>query len=82
MNKYKNPILSVFRTYTDCYLEYVNNWVTLEAFCSFYSISEADFRVLASAVHELRKNGGKWLELDYFYNLIWNNQFTEKKAIY
>lgn len=82
MDKYNNPILSVFRTYTDCYLEYVNNWISIDSYCSFYSISEVDFRMLISAVVELRRNGGKWSELDYYYSVTWNTDYTEKSAIY
>lgn len=82
MNKYNKPILSVFRTYTDAYLEYVNNWISIESYCGFYSISEVDIRMLLRAVSELRGNGGEWSELDYYYNLIWNTDYTEKSAIY
>lgn len=82
MNRYEKTILSVFRTYTDAYLEYVNNWTTVEAYRDFYSLSSDELNILLRAVSELRVNGGKWIELDYYYNLTWNNQFTEKKAIY
>lgn len=82
MNKYNKPILSVFRTYTDAYLEYVNNWISIESYCSFYSISEVDFRMLLRTVSELRANGGKWSELDYYFNMIWNTEYQEKTSIF
>ena len=82
MSRYEKSILSVFRTYTDAYLEYVNNWIGIESFCSFYSIPEADLRMLLRAVSELRANGGKWSELDYYFNMIWNTDYTEKTSIY
>lgn len=82
MNQYEKSILSVFRTYTDAYLEYVNNWATIEAFREFYSLSSDELSILLRAVSELRVNGGKWSELDYYYNAAWNVEYSEKSAIY
>ena len=82
MNQYEKTILSVFRTYTDAYLEYVNNWTTVEAYRDFYSLSSDELNILLHAVSELRANGGKWSELDYYYNAVWNVEYSEKSAIY
>ena len=82
MNRYEKTILSVFRTYTDAYLEYVNNWTTVDSFRDYYSLSADEFSMLLRAVSELRANGGKWSELDYYFNMIQNTEYQEKASIY
>lgn len=77
-------ILQVFRTYTDAYLEYVNNWVDYDRWAEWYEIDYAERQKLLDAVNEMRKSGkdGSWSELDYFYNVVNNNEYTEIDAIF
>lgn len=77
-------ILQVFRTYTDAYLEYVNNWVDYDRWTNWYEIDYAESQKLLDAVNEMRKSGkdGSWSELDYFYNVVNNNEYTEIDAIF
>lgn len=77
-------ILQVFRTYTDAYLEYVNNWVDYDRWAEWYEIDYAESQKLLDAVNEMRKSGkdGSWSELDYFYNVVNNNEYTEIDAIF
>lgn len=77
-------ILQVFRTYTDAYLEYVNNWVDYDRWAEWYEIDYAERQKLLDAVNEMRKSGkdGSWSELDYFYNVVNNYEYTEIDAIF
>ena len=77
-------ILQVFRTYTDAYLEYVNNWLDYNKWANWYEIDYAESQKLLDAVNEMRKSGkdGYWSELDYFYNVVNNNEYTEIDAIF
>lgn len=77
-------ILEVFRTYTDAYLEYVNNWLDYNKWANWYEIDYAESQKLLDAVNEMRKSGkdGSWSELDYFYNVVNNNEYTEIDAIF
>lgn len=77
-------ILQVFRTYTDAYLEYVNNWLDYNKWANWYEIDYAESQKILNAVNEMRKSGkdGSWSELDYFYNVVNNNEYTEIDAIF
>lgn len=77
-------ILQVFRTYTDAYLEYVNNWLDYNKWANWYEIDYAESQKLLDAVNEMRKSGedGSWSELDYFYNVVNNKEYTEIDAIF
>lgn len=77
-------ILEVFRTYTDAYLEYVNNWLDYNKWANWYEIDYAERQKLLDAVNEMRKSGkdGSWSELDYFYNVVNNYEYTEIDAIF
>lgn len=77
-------ILQVFRTYTDAYLEYVNNWLDYDRWAEWYEIDYAERQKLLDAVNEMRKSGkdGSWSELDYFYNVVNNYEYTEIDAIF
>lgn len=77
-------ILQVFRTYTDAYLEYVNNWLDYNKWANWYEIDYAESQKLLEAVNEMRKSGkdGSWSELDYFYNVVNNKEYTEIDAIF
>ena len=77
-------ILQVFRTYTDAYLEYVNNWLDYNKWANWYDIDYAESQKLLNAVNEMRKSGKdvSWSELDYFYNVVNNKEYTEIEAIF
>lgn len=77
-------ILEVFRTYTDAYLEFVNNWLDYDKWVNWYEIDYAESQKLLNAVNEMRKSGkdGSWRELDYFYNVVNNKEYTEIDAIF
>lgn len=77
-------ILEVFRTYTDAYLEFVNNWLDYDKWVNWYEIDYAESQKLLNAVNEMRRRGkdGRWSELDYFYNVVNNNEYTEIDAIF
>lgn len=72
-------ILEVFRTYTDAYLEYVNNWINIGNFAEFYGFSEMETQRLLDAVKLMRENNidGRWVELDYYYNKLHNRDCSE-----
>lgn len=82
MNQYEKPILSVFRTYCDCYLEYVNNWINPETFVEYYELDMDEWSKLLRAVHLCRAHRSIYQCLDYYYNIIDNEDYTEKKSIY
>lgn len=77
-------ILEVFRTYTDAYLEYANNWIDYDNWAEFYEIDYAESQKLINAVNEMhkREKGDSWRELDYFYNVVNNKEYTEVEAIF
>lgn len=75
-------ILEVFRTYTDAYLEYVNNWIDYDNFVEFYELDSGESFMLLDAVIQTKANNGKWTELDYYYNVVSNNNYIQKQLIY
>lgn len=77
-------ILEVFRTYTDAYLDYVNNWLDYNNWAEYYGFSFTESQTLLNAVNEMRKfnRDGFWAELDYYYNVANNKGYTEINAIY
>ena len=75
-------ILEVFRTYTDAYLEYVNNWINYDDFVECYELDSIESSMLLDAVTEMKKHEGKWIELDYYYNVVSNKNYKQKKSIY
>lgn len=77
-----NSILSVFRTYCDCYLEYVNNFVSGETFCEFYNIDPCDWLNVVKAVKMMQEQGGRYCEIDYYFNIATNGTYSEKGAIF
>ena len=77
-------ILEVFRTYTDAYLDYVNNWLDYNNWAKHYGFTFTESQTLLNAVNEMRKDGreGTWIELDYYYNVVNNKDYTELNAIF
>lgn len=77
-----NSILSVFRTYCDCYLEYVNNFVSGGTFCEFYNIDPCDWLNVVKAVKMMQDESGRFCEIDYYFNIATNGTCSEKGSIY
>lgn len=71
-------ILEVFRTYTDAYLEYVNNWIDYDNFVEYYELDSIESYMLLDAVTETKANNGKWTELDYYYNVVSNKNYKQQ----
>lgn len=75
-------ILEVFRTYTDAYLEYVNNWIDYDNFVEYYGLDSSESSMLLDAVVETKAHKGKWVELDYYYNVVSNKNYIQKQSIF
>ena len=77
-------ILEVFRTYTDAYLDYINNWLDYNKWAEYLGLSFTESQTLRMAVKEMRKDGreGSWIELDYYYNVVNNKDYSEIDAIF
>lgn len=75
-------ILQVFRTYCDCYLEFVNNWISGSSFCEFYGINPDEWLQVVKAAKMVKNEGGRYSEIDYYFNIGTNEFFTEKSAIF
>jgi hypothetical protein len=75
-------ILDVFRTYTDAYLEYVNNWISYDTWAEFYGFDQNERERLLSAVNLMKSQDFecRWTELDYYYHIANNNEYTEKTS--
>ena len=75
-------ILEVFKTYTDAYLEYVNNWIDYDNFAEYYELDKGESFMLLDAVIQTKAHEGKWTELDYYYNVVSNKNYKQKQSIY
>lgn len=73
-----NKLLDVFRTYCDAYLTYLNEFVTVDAFVSFYDLDEDEFNTLRVAYLSVRARGGTYREIDWEMNCLVNTNYTEK----
>lgn len=77
-----NSILSVFRTYCDCYLEFLNNFTSGKTFCEFYNLDRSEWLFLLKAVKMMKDEGGRYCEIDYYFNIVTNGTYSEKSAIF
>lgn len=75
-------ILEVFRTYADAYLEYVNNWIVYDGFVEYYELDRGESFMLLDAVIQMKVHEGKWIELDYYYNVVSNKNYIQKQTIF
>ena len=73
-----NKILSVFRTYCDAYLTYLNEFITVDAFESFYDLDPNEVNALMVAAKATRAEGGTYREIDWSMNRTINTKYTEK----
>jgi hypothetical protein len=62
----------------------VNNFVSYDTFVSFYNLDFSESQSLLIAVEKMRKDGrdGTWMELDYYYNVVNNKNYTKLDAIF
>lgn len=74
----KKKILQVFRSATDAYLEYVNNFITKEKFTEFFELDETEVDNLFAAAQEVREKRGLYSETDYFFQKLNNKDYSEK----
>ena len=77
-------ILEVFRTYTDAYLDYINNWLDYNNWAKHYGFTFTESQTLLNAVNEMRKDDREspWMVLDYYYNVVNNKDYSEIDAIF
>lgn len=76
-------ILEVFRTYTDAYLDYVNNWISYDTWAEFYGFDQNERERLLSAVSLMKSQDClRWTELDYYYHIANNKDYTETTSIF
>jgi len=79
------PILSVFNTYCDAYLEFRNNFVTPGAFIDMYDIDKDEFRDLLEArklQHDEKNAIHPIMTLDYFFHKVHNKNYSETRIHY
>lgn len=74
----KKKILQVFRTATDAYLEYANNFVTKESFAEFFNLDETEVDNLFKAYKKVRDKEGIYSEMDYEFQILTNSDYSEK----
>lgn len=71
-------IYQVFNTATDAYLEYVNNFLSKEVFTDYYELDESEVDNLFLAAQETKELGSSWVTLDYHFNKLNNEEYSEK----
>lgn len=71
-------IYEVFQTATDAYLEYVNSFLTKERFTEFFNLDEKEVDNLFYAVKDVREHEMFWVTLDYYFNKLNNQNYSEK----
>lgn len=71
-------IYQVFNTATDAYLEYVNNFLSKEVFTDYYELDESEVDNLFLAAQETKELESSWVALDYHFNKLNNEEYSEK----
>lgn len=71
-------ILEVFRTYCDAYLTYLNEFISVEAFESFYDLDPNEVNALMVAAKATRAENGSYREIDWSMNRTTNTKYSEK----
>lgn len=74
----KKKILQVFRTATDAYLEYVNNFMTKEFFTEFFNLDETEVDNLFKAYKKVSDKDGICSEIDHEFQILTNSDYSEK----
>ena len=63
-----NKILSVFKTYCDAYLCYMNDFITMQGFIEYFNFSEKEVETMFNARQKIGKDE-TWRCLDYYVNI-------------
>lgn len=71
-------ILQVFRSATDAYLEFMNNFITREAFVEFFNLDEKEAYNLFVAARFVKDQQGFYSEIDHFFQILNNKDYSEK----
>jgi len=74
-----HKILEVFRTYCDAYLTYLNEFISVDAFESFYDLDANEVNALMIAARATRHEEGTFREIDWSMNRTINTTYTEDK---
>lgn len=74
----EKKILQVFRTATDAYLEFMNNFITREAFVEFFNLDEKEVDNLFAAAKAVKDSQGVYLEIDHYFQILNNKDYSEK----
>lgn len=74
----KKKILQVFRSATDAYLEFKNNFITREVFVEFFNIDNGEADNLFTAARFVIDQQGMYSEIDHFFQILNNKDYTEK----
>ena len=71
-------ILQVFRSATDAYLEFKNNFITREAFVEFFNLDEKEADNLFAAARFVKDHQGFYSEIDHYFQVLNNKDYSEK----
>lgn len=74
----EKKILEVFRTACDAYLEFRNNFLTLNNFARYYNLDREDVDSLYKAYQMTSENNGIYKEIDYYYQKLTNKGEIEE----
>lgn len=74
----EKKILQVFRTATDAYLEFKNNFITREAFVEFFNLDGKEVDNLFAAAKAVKDSQGVYLEIDHYFQVMNNKDYSEK----
>lgn len=66
-------IKDVFASYCDAYIEYMNNFLTVDYFCEFYDISENEFMKVHDIVQtKIKRYNLQFFAIDYYMSIETN----------
>ena len=74
----EKKILQVFRSATDAYLEFKNNFITREAFVEFFNLDVNEADNLFAAARFVIDHQGLCSEIDHFFQILNNKDYSEK----
>ncbi len=74
----EKKILQVFRSATDAYLEFKNNFITREAFVEFFNLDVNEADNLFAAARFVIDSQGLYSEIDHFFQILNNKDYSEK----
>ena len=74
----EKKILQVFRSATDAYLEFKNNFITREVFVEFFNLDGSEADNLFAAARFVIDHQGLCSEIDHFFQILNNKDYSEK----